>query len=596
MSAEPQAEAKGHAAAVADAWETARAIEPKRGIDRAEVGALRAAFAAVGDADSLPADEPLAPLYARAAAVAFAAGEQATGLAWIDAAERHAQDDAMRAALAAARKDPERHRALAHGRYLITHGKERAAVALWKRLAKGPADDGITRAAIAELDAPRPIDRAPTLWRWNGCGLAFYGARDRHDDGTYVTTHCISAVFCPLIPLGAYRVAGGGGRYRVLARVRLNRFERLAPFGLLGVIAVIAVVLGVRMYLRDPDRLARHRFDDALALEQGADREAALRGLDAELASDDLARVDAGRAAGAGAAIVRLSAAYVPKPFTRKDVDAAGRVVTRYLALPAPAREGAARDAMLAALDGWVGALTGPDDLAATITLLRRELDVADGARRAAIAARTSAARLALADRGSADAPLDVLDVLVEDPSDVAAIQRASQIVARLADAPSLLEDNQPAIGAWRAAMPDDDPTRQKVDAQLALAVAGRAEAEADGVTPAQLAAMQAKRPWDQRVAVLLARDDVGAGRLAAAEARLRAFGAPGLLVRDARLLLGQILEQEGKLDEADQVLSALVASRMPRFVAAAAAFEAAQKDLGNSSIAGSAPAMCRRT
>ncbi len=71
---------------------------------------------------------------------------------------------------------------------------------------------------------------SPPLATINGFGTGFYGARD-HDPETrtYVKTLCVSALWVPVIPLTAYRVArapGDRGWYMV-GRVPLSRFAKL---------------------------------------------------------------------------------------------------------------------------------------------------------------------------------------------------------------------------------------------------------------------------------------------------------------------------------------------------------------------------------
>ncbi|MCE9572582.1 MAG: hypothetical protein K8W52_05450, partial [Deltaproteobacteria bacterium] len=240
------------------------------------------------------------------------------------------------------------------------------------------------------------------------------------------------------------------------------------------------------------------------------------------------------------------------------------------------AQGGAARDAMLEALDRWAGALARPEDLAARLALLRREVEVADDARRDAVTARLRETRRAFASATAAPAPVDAVVVLIEDPTDSAAIEQATALLADLVESPSLLEDNRAEVEAWMNTVPSTEPVRTRVEARLAEAIAGRTQAEADGVTPAQLAQMQRARPWDQRVAMRLAGIDLDAGKLEAAAARLRAFGPPARLVRDARLALGQIAMAQGHVEEADQLVSDLVTARLPRFQAAASAYDVA--------------------
>src|SRR5262245_21063387 len=85
-------------AAVKAAWELARTIEPAPGVDRARAEALREAIerarataAAAVDAmtaeDRAGAEAVLATVLSRGAAIAFAAGDTANGMAWLAAAE-----------------------------------------------------------------------------------------------------------------------------------------------------------------------------------------------------------------------------------------------------------------------------------------------------------------------------------------------------------------------------------------------------------------------------------------------------------------------------------------------------------------------------
>ena len=79
---------------------------------------------------------------------------------------------------------------------------------------------------------------------------------------------------------------------------------------------------------------------------------------------------------------------------------------------------------------------------------------------------------------------------------------------------------------------------------------------EAEGVTPKQLAEMQARRPWDQYVVLQLARNDASTGELAAAADRISALGAPGLMIRDARLLLAQVIAAHNELGVLERLLT----------------------------------------
>lgn len=574
------------------AWAVVREIEPARGeVGAAQVLAARSALERVSaeraarggraqpDAnDVAELEAQMATIYARAAAVAIAGGDEANAERWLAEAEVLSRDDDQRAEIAAARRSHERYRALVHGRNLIANDREAAARAIWKQLARGHAEpDAIARAAASELAAPRPLragDSVPTLARYNGIGVGFYGRRDQWSDGSYAITHCFSIFWIPVWPLTAWRVLDESGGYRVLAREQLSRFARLARWGLLAATVLLIAGAGITSYLGDPERLARQRWDDALEAAQHGDAEAALHRLDNELGRD-LSYADAPRIEHAGAEIVRLTASYVAKPFTQGQLDAAIRVVRRFQALPRRAQAGAAQTALLGLLDGWVeqlggGLATG----AARLALLGAASEIATADRKPALAAQIAATRLALAAAQEADAPLDALALLVgstEPAPDGATIAAADKIVARLSESPSLLVDAGSDFEAWLVATQPGD-NRVRMTNLRELAASGRRDADAEGVTSTQLAEMQTRRPWDQFVTLQLARNDAGAGALDAAAARIAKLGTPGMMIRDARFLLAQITAAQGKLDAADAMFGSLLGVRLQRFAAASAA------------------------
>src|SRR5262245_26471687 len=62
----------------------------------------------------------------------------------------------------------------------------------------------------------RPIDQVPTPFRVLGTGTTMIGRRDHHaETNTYVSTHCLTVLFVPVLALGAYRVqdSPAGGWY-----------------------------------------------------------------------------------------------------------------------------------------------------------------------------------------------------------------------------------------------------------------------------------------------------------------------------------------------------------------------------------------------
>ena len=509
----------------------------------------------------------------RAAAIAIAAGDRTTADRLLDAALELAGTDDERALLRAATVAREEFRALVHGRYLMARGDEPIAVEIWTKVRDSAPDEVLRRAASDAIDGPRPIGSVPSLERWNGIGGGIYGKRDRRPDGSYVTTHCWTFLGIPLFPTGAYRVRYQGfDTYLFMSRDRLSSFARAARIVVPALIVLAIVAGGIAAYLYDPHRDAKQKMDRALALEPGGDPEKALAALDDALATVDLSSVG-DRPERAGAAIVRLSAGYVPVPFQRGAVDQAHRVVLRYQALPDQARVGVAQDAIIAALEGWIAALTAPDDLDARLVLLRDGFGVAATA---TFSDRISTTRREIATARAKDYPLEALAALVGEPKDPALIALANPIIDELIDAPSLLDEAREDVAAWIEATPSSDPRHALVSNARVLGLEARADAEDPSLTPEVLAKMQAKRPWDQRVAVRLAELDLAAGKSDAARERLRALGSPGRMIRDAVFLLAQIEMGDGELETADAMMSRLLASRQQRFLDARAALDAA--------------------
>lgn len=348
-----------------------------------------------------------------------------------------------------------------------------------------------------------------------------------------------------------------------------------------GFLVLVAAAIGIMIYLDHdaPAAKAEDRVQDVLRASRGGDREAALVALDGVVAAPDWDQLGDATRAEVGAQIVRVAASRVSAPFTRLQLDSATRVVTRFHALPPAAQAGAARELMQSTLEGWLAALTGPADREARITLLRLELGVAGARDTLQTGQRLATARLELA-RSIADAwPVDALGLLSEEPRDPSAIPDGMKLLARLAEQPALLVDAGTDVDAWLASLAPTDPLRQRVEAQRTLGRAAHTEDEAD-LTAAQLASKLAERPWDQWIAVKLASQELGTGHAKEAEARLRAMGSPGMLIRSATFVLAQIAMSRGQLEAADQLISGLLGARLQRFLAATTALEDAVKSL----------------
>lgn len=514
----------------------------------------------------------LATVYAQAAALAVAGGDEINATRWLEIAEARATGD-ERAVLAAARRDPERYRVLAEGRVWRDGGNPGRAARCWKGLR---GDDALAAAARAERDAPVPLapdEAGPVAWSINGLGTRLFGRRDVAVDRSYTATYCLSLGPIPLFPLSAWRIKPEYGAPRVVARARLSRLARLLRVVPASVLVLGIAIAAVVSYLEDPERLARARLDGALALADVGGGEVAAQALEREL-RDELSLFDDDRAQRAGAEVVRLAAARVPAPFTADQLDAATRVVGRYRALPARAQPLAAAE-LTDQLERWAGQL--PVDDGARLELLGLAATPATDSALRRIAAATRSTRLALA-RARADEPLDALAILVDDAGPSAElITAADAIVARLEAAPSLLLDAGSDLDRWRAISHDAQLVERIAQART-RAEDGRRAALADGVTTAQLEAMAKERAWDQAVAFELAERDAIAGKLAAAAARIDRLGPPGLRIRAARLFGVELAAAQGDLAAADAQLTALLRDRVRRYRAVSSALDAAAK------------------
>ncbi|MDQ3336797.1 MAG: hypothetical protein M4D80_16655 [Myxococcota bacterium] len=576
------------------AWEYVSSIEPALGkVSMDELRRVEGSIASVerytGEIDELDAEDAesaqsaLAVLYSRGAAIAVAAGAEGVAQRWFDEGESHALDEAYAAQFMDGRRDPERYRKLVQGRWQIANHREGDARKLWREVVKANNTDAIALAANAEQKAPRALKdgQMPSLWTYNGIGVGFSGSRDRWDDGSYATTHCFKIFYIPIIPLKAYRVVDGqeDNEYFILAREQLSTFARVWRWGLLGMVVLGIAWFGISSHLNDPDRLARIRWDESMEKVAKSSPEDALRELDDRMKDYELWRVGRERAQKAGAEMVKLAAGMVKKPFTKDAVDQATRVVRRYEALPAEVKGGVAQDAIVATLDKWTKDLGESLDTAeARLELLRHAERLADTAAHGPIAAKIETTRLAAADAKAETAPLEALAIYVEKPS-ADALARANKIVEKIAESPALLVDASTELRAWISNV-GDSPLRQTVQDRLALGNAAKEEAQAEKVTPKQLEAMLKKNPWNQWATLALANVDIDAGKLDAAATRLRAIGKPNAMVRDVRQMLGQLASALGQLEEADELLTGLLGSRLARFAKVAAELETQQQAL----------------
>jgi hypothetical protein len=134
----------------------------------------------------------------------------------------------------------------------------------------------------------KPIRSPPSLWTVYGFGTMAYGARDHDPEtGTYVKTVYLTALFVPVLALGAYRVANAleGGWY-FLGKVRISGPARLWNSVLL---ASVLVGVGLFFWIRhtsSPDYVAGQKLAEAARLAEAKQVGRAAR-LYAEVATGD---------------------------------------------------------------------------------------------------------------------------------------------------------------------------------------------------------------------------------------------------------------------------------------------------------------------
>lgn len=525
----------------------------------------------------------VADLISRAAAVHFAAGDALECDRTLARAAEIAPEEQFRAELQAGRRDPAAFCSLQHARWLRAHGRDAQARKVLRSMRKATQEEPLLQAARHVEQAPRAIRSAPPLFRFNGIGVGLYGRRDVRDE-THVSTYCVSILWVPVFPLANYRVSDAGqGAYRFYARERLGRAARAWQAAIAAAAAVALGTFGVQAYLRSPSRLARIGYEEGRRLE-AAGRQADAMGRYLATATELAGRADV-KPAAEGA--LRVAAASVKEPCRPEDVGVVSRVAAAFDRLPAVARTGAPAAYLSSRFLRWseqLGATT-PGRLRAALAVLDLGARIAEGTDLQTIKTRRDALRRQLADAlVAADRPVDALMqymTLADPPS----LRAAHDVIARLGNDPSLWLEAEPEVRQWIArssSVPDRATAAAGFAARLEAAAAGAAANAAvlEKGDERAIAVALARSPGDQELTIASAALHRERGDSAGCVERLGAAGSPGRLVADAQQLLGACLSDMGRLDEADQVLSALVDDRLARFQQSRREYAAAADEL----------------
>ncbi len=517
-----------------------------------------------------------------AAGLLFAAGRDRDARAMLEAACRIAEPGAVANLSAAGLADSLRFTRVIRAWWLVNHDRREEAAKLAQSVLQG-APAAIVESAQQIVDHARPLASPPSLFGINGFGLRVYGERDRRDNGTYVTTRYITAVFIPLLPLDAFRVArgeGGEGWY-FLAKDKLSTvavwWRRLALLGLL-----VAVAWGgISAYFNS----VGYRMGEAMEAAEQAEAEP-------EQLADAVDRYEAiivefadegpGTLEPAVAGFVRASAATVVSPLTAEHVTQAKRVALRYRALPDVARHSSVVEPMLTQLEAWVDELgdAGPKAIAASLDLLGQAEAIAPRQHGPHLKDRRHALNRTLA-AGLADQwPLEAIRQYVSMPQDPEALTAAAALLDGLGDGPSVWIELAPTVERWQAAA-QQRPELHASRSEALRRVAAAREVMEDEQRQAllekpnveALVAAVAQAPGDQELVVALADLRLVEGDAPGAIEALQTIGPPGRMVLAAQAGLASAYADNAQEAEADELLERVLSSRLPAFESARRTF-----------------------
>ncbi|UJR80643.1 hypothetical protein [Sandaracinus amylolyticus] len=504
-------------------------------------------------------------------ALVRASGDESGALRLLRAAQKIGPRGLVAEELEGAMREPTTHVALCRARWNHRQGDFDAGDRILRDARRTAKDAGLRKLIDIVLNGSRPLtDGAPALFRLNGFGVGIYGERDRRDDGSYVTTHCISALFVPIFPLGAYRVIDqGNGSYLFLSKEPLSAFARGWRWALLAAIVLGALSTAVSSYLSSPSRLAAIALEEARAVDARGDVEATLVAYDGLLAGPGY-DLGLGDREAVGARYVDLLASTVPSPLTEDRLDAFERAITRWQAVPQYARSGAPERRLQERVTTWAGELgeSGESALRAALTVVERGIAVTTPQSSSPLDARRSALHRALGELLGSEWPLEALDEHVAGGLDEAGVRAAAPIVEHVIASPSLVLAASRSLRAWAsAARMDSLPLRDRVNEALASAEAMQADPERATALgsgdEALLRASLARFPDDHECVAALADLSRARGETAAAITALRALGSPGSLAPAALSSLAAAELDAGHLDDARALLARRVMPRL---------------------------------
>lgn len=531
-----------------------------------------------------------------AAALLFAAQRTREGRRLLLAASELATPGDLRDLLVAGLADPTRFTPTIRAWWLV--GQERLDEA---RAVAAIAADGAPAPVASSLrkiiEAARPIQSPPALFGINGFGLRLYGGRDHRDDGTYVITRYVTALFVPLVPLDAYRVLSADeDSWYFQGKVDLSTVARW--WRRLALVGIVLAVVGGFVYSHYTSE--SYQIQQAVELAEAAEADASPDERRAVVDQYELiltqfpdGHPDDLRAAVTG--FVRVSADEIPSPLTLENLGDVERFALRYRALPKVSRVPSIAGPVVEKLETWASELGTDSDesLLGALTILGHAEELSDSSSKDRVRAQRYALNRTLAEGLSEQWPLEAIRQYVSMPDDTDSIVAAGTLLQQLGEGPSVWIELGATIARWRTAAGGIDQlseVRAAVTARVAAAQEHVAQPERLALLEdPQLEALQAAvaaAPGDQDLAVALADLHLASGEPEAALTTLNEVGTPGHLVLSAQATLAVTYIELDRVADADALLERVLTSRLPAFESARRFYEEKADVLQNKLVA----------
>ncbi|NVB37930.1 hypothetical protein G6O69_08790 [Pseudenhygromyxa sp. WMMC2535] len=488
---------------------------------------------------------------------------------------------------AAAIREPLTFTRLRHAQWLLGNGHHAEARAVAASLERAPAPfDALAQRVV---ESPEAIDSAPVLFAINGFGLRTYGHRDPWEDGSYVTTRFVTALWLPLVPVDAYRVHEADDGYYFQGKVPVSSAMRWWRRGLLGLAIALAISIPTLRYLQSPERaLARELGEITTSGIVDEDPETALSRYEAAVTTyvEQIEQVEQGEQGEQGESpkepneqsLVTASELWVAaasralsQPASAADLATVEGIVARFRAMPWVMTKGAPAQPLVDALLDWQAQLEGDDDATnARLAVLQLAAPLADARRSARVASSLHELRLSsargIAQRWPAEA-IRQLDLIPADPEVLAEI---ATIVDTLPDSPALFVELEPELSRWSKRCAEAGLRPGALERANTLSARGQAlrddpqrAALLEASDESALRAALEREPAAQDLSLALAASLRSRGELDEAAARLDSLGQPGHTIHNVQYLAAAIAFERGELDEAAERLAASVDVRL---------------------------------